>query len=181
MQKSTKITLIIIAAALIVAGGLWFILGRTKFVTDHDYLYDAAVRYLLDSDSDPYRDDLTDYQRFADYQGFGITEDSKYYYVYIWIFDEAYYVDDNDHLRSYTGGSMPYKFHVDRQTDEILGYEVPFDGSDYAASIYSMFPTSVARKVLATSSIDDSKIKSEVQAHYDYLEDTTIYYSDGKN
>lgn len=32
---------------------------------------------------------------FVDYNGFGITEDENYRYVYMWIAEESYYIANN--------------------------------------------------------------------------------------
>ncbi len=152
---------------------------RTKFISGSDQLYDIAIQYLLDHDNSPYKATEKDYQAFADYEGFGITEDNEYRYVYMWILDESFYVDENNKIRVGTGGSMPYKFYFKKDADEVVKYEIPKDGTEYAPSIKRMFPSSVARKMLKISSFDDSKIKAQLKEHYNYLEDTEIYYSDG--
>ncbi len=154
---------------------VWLSFNQPKFLNDSDYLYDTAVQYLLDNDNSPEKH-YKNYQRFADYKGFGITEDEDYKYAYMWIFDESFYVNEKDQLKIATGGSLPYKFFFDKTTNTVVKYETPEDGSSYASSIRRIFPGKVAKAILEVTSFDDTKLMQQVQQHYSYLPDTEIHY-----
>ena len=177
MSKSRKTLLIFggIIRAIVVILFIWLGLNQPKYLTDNDFLYDTAIQYLLDNDSSPEKNNK-DYHRFADYQGFGITEDDDYKYAYMWIFDESFYVNDKNHIKVGTGGSMPYKFFFDKTTNAVVKYETPQDGTSYASSIRRMFPSKVAKEMLKMSGFDDTKLMAEVKDYYDYLPDTEIHY-----
>lgn len=176
MTKSKKSLLIFggIILAIIAVVLAWFGLSQPKYLTDSDFLYDAAVQYLLDSDNSPEKNNK-DYHRFADYQGYGITEDNEYKYAYMWIFDESFYVNNKDHIKVGTGGSMPYKFFFDKTTNAVVKYETPQDGTSYTSSIKKMFPSKIATEILKSSGFDDTKLMTEVKEYYNYLPDTEIY------
>lgn len=179
--KSTKIptkpSLILggILLVTIIAIFVWWSFSQPKYLKDSDFLYDTAVQYLLDQDNSPEQSN-NDYQRFADYEGFGITQDNDYKYAYMWIFDMSFYVNDKDQIQIGTGGSMPYKFYFNRDTNAVIKYEIPKDGTAYGPSIKEMFPRKVARKILKVNNFDDTKLMSEVKSYYSYLPDAEIYY-----
>lgn len=177
MKKSTKILLIGsgIILAIVAIFFVWLGLNQPKYLANSDFLYDTAIQYLLDQDNSPEKVNKG-YHRFADYQGLGITEDDAYKYAYMWIFDESFYVNDKDHIKVGTGGSMPYKFFFDKTTNTVIKYETPQDGTSYAPSIKKMFPSKVAKEMLKISSFDDTKLMAEVKEYYNYLPDTEIYY-----
>lgn len=177
MSKSRSL-LLTFGSVMLVIGVMafaWLGLNQPKYLNDSDLLYDAAIQHLLDNDNSPEKNNKG-YHRFADYQGYDITEDDTYKYAYMWIFDESFYVNDKDHITLGTGGSMPYKFFFDKTTDAVVKYETPQDGINYAPSIKRMFPGKVAREMLKISSFDDTKLMSEVKEYYNYLSDTEIYY-----
>lgn len=177
MNKSKRTLLIFggVILVVIVIVIAWLGLTQPKYLTDSDFLYDTAIQYLLDNDNSPEQSNQG-YRRFADYQGFGITEDNDYKYAYMWIFDESFYVNDKDHIKVGTGGSMPYKFFFDKTTNAVIKYETPQDGTAYASSIMKMFPNKVALEMLRIDSFDNTKLMAEVKEYYDYLPDTEIYY-----
>lgn len=175
--KKALLTFGSIIAIIIIALLAWLGLSQPKYLTDSDFLYGTAIQYLLDNDSSPEKNNK-DYHRFADYKGFGIAEDDDYKYAYMWILDESFYVDNKDQIQVGTGGSMPYKFFFDKNTNAVIKYETPQDGTNYAPSIKRMFPGKVAREILKNgSSFDDTKLMTEVKEYYNYLPDTEIHYS----
>lgn len=177
MTKPKKSLLIFggIILAIVAIALVWFGLSQPKYLTDSDFLYDTAVQYLLDQDNSPEKNNKG-YHRFADYQGYGITEDSEYKYAYMWIFDESFYINDKDHIKVGTGGSMPYKFFFDKNTNAVVKYETPQDGTSYTSSIKKMFPSKIATEILKSSGFDDTKLMTEVKEYYNYLPDTEIRY-----
>lgn len=177
MNKSKKALLIFggLILAIIVMVIIWLGLTQPKYLNDNDFLYNTAIQYLLDNDNSPEKANKG-YHRFADYQGFGITEDNDYKYAYMWILGESFYVNGKDHIKVGTGGSMPYKFFFDKTTNAVVKYETPQDGTAYAPSIKRMFPNKVAREMLKMSSFNDAKLMAEVKEYYNYLPDAEIHY-----
>ncbi len=110
---------------------------------------------------------------FIDYEGFGITENKMYHYVYMWINEESYYVEDNKIIIS-SGSSMAYRFTFNINDKKIISYDIPKDGSEYTSSIKKMFPRDIANKVLKYQ-YNTNKIEESVHEYYADLEDQNIY------
>lgn len=140
--------------------------STTETDPNYDYLYEVAIEYLREkyTKEDP-ENNMQDFHIFFDYDYFGIVEEKGAKYAYMWILEEAYYVD-NGELKSGSGSSMAYKFKF--VNDEVDSYEIPKDGSEYADSIRKMFPADIAEEMLSYS-LDDSYIKEQVSEHYSYL------------
>ena len=157
---------------------LLFITGCSKEKkTNDNKLYDAAIKYVIDSDSNPDKNNDR-YKLFADYTSFEITKDDKYRYAYMWIAFESYYVKENKIVSS-SGSSMAYKFTFDLNNDKVIKVEHPKDGKYYVSSIKEMFPDDIEDKVINFEWKDDKLIK-EVRDYYKDLEDKSIYYYTGK-
>ena len=145
------------------------------WITDNEFLYDKAIEYLKEEKYkaayDKYKED---YQIFYDYEGFGIKEKDNKKYAYMYILEESYYVK-HEKIRSSEGSCIPYKFIF--ENDEIISYEIPKDGSEYANSIKEMFPDDIENKVIRYE-FKDAKLKKSVEEHYSYLESTLIVNMD---
>ena len=70
-------------------------IDKTKYITDHDYLYDIAIEYLRNQNDDSYQTE-EDYQQLIAYHGFGVSTDDDYQYAYICINETSYYVKDGN-------------------------------------------------------------------------------------
>ena len=140
---------------------------KTVWITDNDFLYDKAVTYIVNQNTvNGYDKDKNDYKVFADYNGFGIEEKGNKKYVYMWILEESYYVENNK-LESSQGISTLYKFTF--VNDEVVGYETPEDGSLYTSSMKKMLPDSIENEVFSFE-MSDIKLKEQVKEYYSYLE-----------
>ena len=180
MNKKVKIVFIISIILLLVVGlviclnidlsnksnekyGYW--------ITDNEFLYDKAIKYLKEEKYKTANDkDKEDYQIFCDYEGFGIKEKDNKKYGYMYILEESYYVK-HAALHSSEKSSMPYKFIF--ENNEVIGYEIPQDGSEYITSIKEMFPNDIEHKVL-NYNFNIIKLSKDVENHYSYLESTII-------
>ena len=104
MKKKLFLSIFIITILFMITGCK----KKESCITDTEFLYDEAVKYIIDNDDNPEKNNKR-YKMFVDYDGFGITKDEEYRYVYMWIAEESYYVSDNK-IISGSGSSMPYKF-----------------------------------------------------------------------
>ena len=76
-----------------------------------------------------------------------IKEESKEkYYVYAWVLQEKYYLENKKAVRD-SGSSIPYRFELSRNADTFIveDYEIPRDGNDYDKDMKSIFPNSVLK------------------------------------
>lgn len=167
-KKIFGLTLAMIVIILLVIGILAF--NRKEnvvWITDNEFLYDIAKEYVINEkrNNDPDKDEIN-YNVFADYEGFGIEIKDNKKYVYMWIFEESCY-ENNDELNIGSGSSMPYKFTF--ENNKIINYQIPEDGSYYVKSIKDMFPDSIENEVLSFE-MDNSKLEEQVKEYYSYLE-----------
>ena len=177
----TKLPLIIVVLVLVGVFAFEYFseTGTGAWITDHEYLYDVAIDYLVNEKTAKENYEVLnrilgkDYKVFTDYEGFGIQEKGNYTYVYMWILEESYYVSDQK-LYSMSGSSMAYKFKFTTHSSEVVGYEVPKDGDLYTKSIKEMFPKEIVDKVL-TFNMSNDKITKEIHSYYSYLPDTKVY------
>ncbi len=176
MKKILLIGCLVVVILGVIICLLLFHKGKEYYITDHEHLYDAAVAYLIENDTNPEKN-RDRYKMFAEYEGFGITEDNEYRYAYLWISESSYYVKNNQ-LISGSGSSMPYKFTFLKDEVKVVCYEIPMDGSEYVPSIRKMFPKNIAKKVLKYQYQDD-RLMEEVKEYYSDLEDPTIYFTIG--
>ena len=169
MKKKMFLSLMVIVSLFIITGCS----NKENYITDYEHLYDTAVQYIIDNDTNPEKNNDR-YKMFVDYNGFGITEDENYRYVYIWIAEESYYIADNK-IISGSGSSMPYKFTFELNDNKVIKIETPKDGNEYTSSIKEMYPDDIENKAINFQWKDDTLIK-EVRNYYSDLRDKSIYY-----
>ena len=184
MNKKIKLTLIFVIIILLIIASIIGInvnlsnKSNEKYgywITDNEFLYDKAIEYLKEEKLKIAHDkDKEDYQIFYDYEGFGIKEKDNKKYAYMYILEESYYIK-HEKIRSSEGSCMPYKFIF--ENNEVIGYENPKDGSEYANSIKEMFPDDIENEVMRYE-FKDAKLKKRVEEHYSYLESTLIVNMD---
>ena len=172
MKKKIFLSLMVIVSLFIITGCS----NNENYITDNEHLYDTAVQYIIDNDTNPEKNNDR-YKKFIDYNGFGITEDDNYRYAYMWIAEESYYVVDNK-IISGSGSSMPYKFTFELNENKVVKYEIPKDGSFYVSSIKEMYPDDIENKAINFQWKDETLIK-EVRNYYSDLKDKSIYYYSG--
>lgn len=103
----------------------------------------AIKKYLVQEDekTNHYENEKS----FVAMRTYLINEESKdKYYVYAWVLQEKYYLD-NEEVVLDTGSSIPYKFELAKENDEFIvnDYDIPRDGSYYAKDMSHIFPNSV--------------------------------------
>ena len=172
MKKKMFISLMVIVSLFIITGCS----NKENYITDYEYLYDTAVQYIIDNDPNPEKNNDR-YKMFVDYNGFGITEDENYRYVYMWIAEESYYIADNKIIMG-SGSSMPYKFTFELNDNKVIKIETPKYGNEYGSSIKEMYPDDIENKAINFQWKDDTLIK-EVRNYYSDLKDKSIYYYSG--
>ena len=172
VKKKMFLSLMVIVSLFIITGCS----NKENYITDYEHLYDTAVQYIIDNDTNPEKNNDR-YKMFVDYNGFGITEDENYRYVYMWIAEESYYIADNK-IISGSGSSMPYKFTFELNDNKVIKIETPKDGNEYTSSIKEMYPDDIENKAINFQWKDDTLIK-EVRNYYSDLKDKSIYYYSG--
>ncbi len=172
MKKKMFLSLMVIVSLFIITGCS----NKENYITDNEHLYDIAIQYIIDNDTNPEKNNDR-YKMFVDYNGFGITEDENYRYVYMWIAEESYYIADNK-IISGSGSSMPYKFTFELNDNKVIKIETPKDGNEYTSSIKEMYPDDIENKAINFQWKDDTLIK-EVRNYYSDLKDKSIYYYSG--
>lgn len=181
MKNKKNIVIITIMAIILLLIITTIILenNKTTWVTDHDFLYSKAIDYIVNKHKTEYYNNEEDYQVFADYKGFGISENKnkneKYAYMYVLV--ESYYTK-HEKIRSGSGSCIPYKFTFN-ENNEIINCEIPEDGSRHTESIKRIFPNAIKNKVLSYT-FDDTKLKNDVKQHYSYLASTEIVHIDNE-
>lgn len=166
MKKIIKIAIILLVILVFIIALVVINKKSNKeyYITDHEMLYKDAIQYLIDNDPEENKG-KEDYQIFISYDGFGITEKKDKKYIYMWILNESYYVE-NKTLQSGSGSSMFYKFTY--EDGKITGYENPKDGSYYTKSIKKLCPDIIMRNKVLNY---ESKLSNEdnIKEHYSYL------------
>ena len=106
-----------------------------KVIKDYLIKEDERVNYYEDEKS------------FASMHIYLINKDiGNKYYVYAWVLQEKYYLEDNNVVRD-TSTSIPYKFTLIKNNNEFIvsAYDIPRDGSYYVKDMKKIFPNSVLR------------------------------------
>lgn len=184
MNKKYKIILVALVIVLLIIGIL--IGGKISlknknnkdygyWTLDNDFLYDIAIDYLKNEKNGMNNNnEKKDYQTFYNYHGFGIKEREGKKYAYMYVVKESYYVKHNK-LRSDNKSSMLYKFIFDN--NQVVNYEVPKDGDEYAKSVKEIFPDDIEKEALDFSE-EKMQYKDEKDKHYSYLNSTVVWDKD---
>lgn len=166
---------------------------KETIVSDKDYLYEKGVNYLKNKYHDlNTRKEQKDYNVLISYQKFGITKDKDYYYAYMWVLSESYFVK-NDELFQGRSNSSLYK--ISFSNDEVVGYDMPGNGKSSENSEYSVmskeydFADSLKtlclnKEVYNNIMNNDISLSNEgqIREKYSYLNDFTIHHENlGRN
>jgi len=83
---------------------------------------------------------------FASIKIYLIEEIEKTYFVYAWVLEEKYYLENNI-IKQSSGSSIPHKFTIKKINDEFIvsNSEIPRDGSYYKIDMKKIFPYSVRK------------------------------------
>ena len=116
-----------------------------------------------------------DFNVFYSYYGFGIEKSGNYKYVYMWIYNGSYYIENEEYggaLASSSGSSIPIKTIFKNNILQEIIY--PKQGNEYTFSIRKMFPKIIAHQVLNFDKYKNiNKLYNEVEnkknIYYNYL------------
>ena len=135
----------------------------TSTMTDKDY-YEKAVEFVKNEiiKTEDHINTKSDYKKFAEYEGFGVSKENGVTYAYMWIGDMSYY-KENGKVITGSGSSMAYK--VKFKDDEPVSYENPTDGAGQKESIMELFPKDVANKIL-NYNFDFTKLDDLANEYY---------------
>jgi len=149
---------------------------KVNLVNDSDYLYDEVINFIKEKEFRENPDSKEkDFNVFYSYHPFGIEKKNNYKYVYLWIYEQSYYIEREEYgsgLAISSGKSMPIKaIFKDNKLQDII---YPKDGNEYVSSIKEMFPGIIEYQVLNFDKEKNiSKLFNEVQQkkniYYDYL------------
>lgn len=148
-KKANIIIISLIAIFIFIIACLISVNNNSKInlVNDSDDLYEKAINYLRNEEFKNNPDSkLKDFNTFYSYYGFGIEKKKDYKYVYMWVYNQSFFLEEGDALAMAGGKSIPLKFIF--KDDEIISYEAPKSGGLYTSSIKEIFPGIIATQVL---------------------------------
>ncbi len=176
VKKNSRITIAILSIIfLLIISVLIFYFAKLKvsLISNSDYLYDEVINALREDEFKNNPDSKkNDFNVFYSYHPFGIEKKNGYKYVYMWIYAQSYYLEEESSLETSSAFSVPYK--VTFRNDKIVRIETPKDGNKYTSSIKKMFPGIISYQVLNFDKEKNiNKLFNEVMAkkniYYDYL------------
>ena len=141
-KKRAWIVSIVIILVLVILGYTFIKMNSKKTNTT---LYEEAIKYLQKK-NDSKNKNKKDWKVFMSYKGFGIDKEEEYQYAYMWILEEAYYINEDGQLQLDTGSVMPYKFTF--KDKKVIKYEKPETGENYKTSVGELFPKKISQKIL---------------------------------
>ena len=179
IKKNSKRKLIILSSifAIIICGLIYYNKNlKVNLVNDSDYLYDEIINYMKENElkKNPEAKEK-DFNVFYSYHPFGIEKNNNYKYVYMWIYEQSYYIESEENggaLAISSGSSVPLKaIFKDNKIQDVI---YPNDGNEYVSSIKEMFPGIIAYQVL---NFDNEKninklfndVEQKKNIYYDYL------------
>ena len=177
-KNSKKLLIILSILFMIIIFGLIYYHRNLKvnLVNDSDYLYDEVINFIKEKEFKENPDSKEkDFNVFYSYHPFGIEKKNNYKYVYLWIYEQSYYIEKEEYgsgLAISSGKSMPIKvIFKDNKLQEVI---YPKDGSQYITSIKEMFPGIIKYQVLNFDKEKNiNKLFNEVEQkkniYYDYL------------
>lgn len=179
VKKNSKKLLIVLSTifVIIVCGLIYYNKNlKVNLVNDSDYLYDEVIGFIREKEFKENPDAIEkDFNVFYSYHPFGIEKKNNYKYVYLWIYEQSYYIEKEEYgsgLAISSGSSMPIKaIFKDNKLQDVI---YPKDGNQYVSSIKEMFPGIIEYQVLNfDKSKNINKLFNEVQnkknIYYDYL------------
>lgn len=178
-KKKTKKILTILAAILFITLILTVFYNlklKINLVNDFDYLYEETLNFIKEKEFAENPDSkYKDFNVFYSYHGFGIEKNNNYKYVYMWLFDKSFYIEDDEYggaLAVSSGSSMPLKAVFKDNNLQTIVY--PKDGNEYVSSIKEMFPGIIRYQVLNFDKEKNiNKLSNEVEnkknIYYNYL------------
>ncbi|MGN1371320.1 MAG: helix-turn-helix domain-containing protein [Candidatus Coprovivens sp.] len=179
IKRNSKKILALFIAIFIITFSIFIYYNRNlkvNLVNDSDFLYDEVINFIKGKEFDENPDsNYNDFNVFYSYHGFGIEKKHSYKYVYMWIYQQSYYIESEEYgagLAISSGSSMPIKaIFKDNKLQDIV---YPKDGNEYVSSIKAMFPGIIEYQVLNFNKEKNiNKLFNEVEQkkniYYDYL------------
>lgn len=149
---------------------------KVNLVNDSDFLYDEVINFIKDKEfKDNPDSNYQDFNAFYSYHGFGIEKKKNYRYVYMWIYKQSYYIENEEYggaLAISSSNSIPIKaIFKDNKLQNII---YPEEGDEYIPSIKKMYPTIIAHQIINYNKEKNlTKLFNEVEQkkniYYDYL------------
>ena len=177
-KKSKKLVIILSTIFVIIVLVLIYYNKNLKvdLVNDSDYLYDEVIGFIKEKEFIENPDSKEkDFNVFYSYHPFGIEKKNNYKYVYLWIYEQSYYIEKEEYgsgLAISSGSSIPVKaIFKDNKLQDVI---YPKDGNQYVSSIKEMFPGIIEYQVLYFDKNKNiNKLSNEVEQkkniYYDYL------------
>ena len=179
IKRNSKKMLIIFSVifVIIICGLIYYNKNlKVNLVNDSDFLYDEVINFIKEKEFKENPDAKEkDFNVFYSYHPFGIEKKNNYKYVYLWLYDQSYYIEKEEYgggLAISSGSSMPIKaIFKDNKLQDIV---YPKDGNQYVSSIKEMFPGIIEYQVLNFDKEKNiNKLFNEVEQrksiYYDYL------------
>lgn len=174
-NNSKKIIISLITIFVLIIILFVFINNKSKIylVSDSDYLYDEVIDFIRSREFEMNDDSKKkDFNVFYSYHGFGIEKDNEYKYVYMWVVNESYYIEEYGGLASSSGSSIPVKAIFKNDILESVIY--PKDGNEYDSSIKEIFKGVIRTQVISFNNqknIDKlfNEIENKKNKYYNYL------------
>lgn len=120
-------------------------------------IYQAIKEYLVEKGNS---ESLNGEKTFVSMRVYLLEEKVKdeEYFIYAWVNNAKYYLDDNE-LKKDSASSIPYKFVVEKNNDELYVSDsrTPRDGSFYEDDMKKIFPRSVRNDMESIYSDGTSK------------------------
>lgn len=174
-RKLKKILISLVIILILIISGLIYYNQNLKvnLVNDSNFLYDEVINFIRKNEfKDNPDSNYKDFNVFYSYYGFGIEQKNSYKYVYMWLYQQSYYIENTNALAISTSNSIPVKaiFKNNKLKDVIY----PKNGTQYTSSIKEMFPGIIEIKVLNFNKEKNiNKLFNEVEQkkniYYDYL------------
>lgn len=172
--KKYKVSILVFVIIIVICMMMPFVIrfNSTKSSSEEDRLYTKVEQYLINLEETQYsmkaKENSSDFKVFIDMAKLGTRQNGEETYVYIWALIESYYVQDGKQIDD-GGSSMGYKFTI--KNDEVVDYQIPKDGMEYAESMNELFPEDIRREMEKyAQSFDETKLENEVKQYYSYLD-----------
>lgn len=174
-KDATKKICLLLGIFLFIVSGIiiYHMNNRINFVNDSDELYDMVIEYLVDEEFKNNEDsNKNDFNVFYSYYSFGVEKKGDYKYVYMWIYKQSYYIEDENALAISSGFSAPCKIGI--KNNKIIKIDYPQEDNNYNLSINKIFPKIIASKILTfTKNENINKLYIDVinrkDKYYNYL------------
>ncbi len=176
--KKVKILILCLTIFILTSSILIYYNKKNKIdlVNDSNYLYEEVTKFIKEKELKENNDsNYNDFNVFNSYHGFGIEKKHSYKYVYMWIYQQSYYIESKEYgssLAISSGSSIPVKaiFKNNKLQDIIY----PKEGDEYVSSIKKMFPGIIKYQVLNYDKEENinnlfNEVEQQKNIYYDYL------------